>query len=335
MNRMVLFVLLANCAVAGAADKVPILYSTDLYHPHGDPDDHYDLMTLFALPEFDIRGVVLDADPKGTHQPAVCAMEQMISMTGRKVPYTSGLRQRLDSHADTAEDRPADEQAAIGLILRVLREAEQPVTLFTVGSLRDMAAAYNREPDLFAQKVGRFYINIGWVGEQEEWNVGLDAHAYTRILKSGLPIFWCPCFGADNWQTYWKFRQGDVLADQRPPIQNFFLYMLGKLKPATVPPVAYLHREVDAAAAATFYPQDRNMWCTAPFLHAAGRESDTFEFAPLAFTIDDNGTTVPATGAGAITRTTFRITDPERYPVVMTETLRRLYTELPLAEGGR
>lgn len=334
MKTMVLFVLLAICAVAGAAETVPILYSTDLYHPHGDPDDHYDLMTLFALPEFDIRGVVLDADPKGTHTPAVCAMEQMIALTGRKVPYTSGLRQRLNSPDDTAENRPADEQAAIDLILRVLREAEQPFTLFTVGSLRDTAAAYNREPDLFAQKVDRFYINIGWVGEQEEWNVGLDAHAYTRILKSGLPIFWCPCFGADNWQTYWTFRQGDVLADQRPAIQNFFLYMLGKLDPATVPPVQYLHREVDAAAAETFYPQDRNMWCTGPFLHAAGRENDTFEFVPLTFTIDENGTTVPATGDGAITRTTFRITDPERYPAAMTEALRRLYADLPLAERG-
>ena len=331
MNRMLLLAVLCCVAVAGVAERVPILYSTDLYHPHGDPDDHYDLMTLFALPEFYIRGVVLDADPKCERKPAVCAMEQMMALTGRQVPFAAGLRQRLDGPEDTAEDRPAEEQAAVELILRVLSEAEETVTLFTVGSLRDMAAAYNREPALFAEKVGRFYINIGWVGEKQEWNVGLDANAYVRILRSDLPVFWCPCFGEDGWQTYWKFRQADVLADQRAPVQNFFLYMLGRLDPQQVPPIEYLQREVDDAAVKEFYPKDRNMWCTGPFLHAAGRKSDVFTFAPLTFTVDDAGTTIPGTGDAAITRTTFRVTDPQRYATVMTEALRDLYAGLPLA----
>jgi hypothetical protein len=43
-----------------AAEKVPILYSSDLYHPHADPDDHYDLATLFALEELNVRGIILD-----------------------------------------------------------------------------------------------------------------------------------------------------------------------------------------------------------------------------------------------------------------------------------
>jgi hypothetical protein len=40
--------------------RVPIIYSSDLYHPPQDPDDTYDLATLFALGEFDIRAIVLD-----------------------------------------------------------------------------------------------------------------------------------------------------------------------------------------------------------------------------------------------------------------------------------
>ena len=43
-----------------AAEKVPILYSTDLHHPHMDPDDDFDLATLFPIREFDIRSIVLD-----------------------------------------------------------------------------------------------------------------------------------------------------------------------------------------------------------------------------------------------------------------------------------
>lgn len=47
-------------ATGPQAAQVPVLYSTDLYHPHVDFDDHYDLAQLFSQPEFDIRGIVLD-----------------------------------------------------------------------------------------------------------------------------------------------------------------------------------------------------------------------------------------------------------------------------------
>lgn len=333
INRILLLTSLVCFAVSGAAETIPVLYSSDLYHPHGDPDDHYDLMTLFALPEFDIRGIVLDADPNGKHKSALCAIEQITALTGRKIPFATGLTRRLDSPEDTGEDRPAEEQAAVKLILDVLSEAEQPVTVFTTGSLRDMAAAYNREPALFKKKVGRFYLNIGWVGLKQEWNVGLDADAYVRILTCDLPLFWCPCFGEDNWQTYWKFRQGEVLTTQSAPVQNFFLFMLERLDPEKTDPVTYLWGKVDEAAAKTFYGEDRNMWCTGPFLHAAGRNLDVFEFAPLTFTIDQAGTTIPGTGEGAITRNTFRVTDPKRYEKVMTETLRALYAEAFTSPG--
>ncbi|NLF07816.1 MAG: hypothetical protein GX594_07525, partial [Pirellulaceae bacterium] len=60
-------VVLVLCLTAGTypalagGKKIPIIHSTDLFHPHDDPDDHYDLATLFALDEFDIKGIVLDS----------------------------------------------------------------------------------------------------------------------------------------------------------------------------------------------------------------------------------------------------------------------------------
>ena len=45
-TRMLLIPLLANACFVGqawGADRVPIIYSTDLFQPHDDPDDHYDL----------------------------------------------------------------------------------------------------------------------------------------------------------------------------------------------------------------------------------------------------------------------------------------------------
>ena len=37
-----------------AAAPIPVVYSTDLMHPHDDPDDHFDLACLYAMPEADV-----------------------------------------------------------------------------------------------------------------------------------------------------------------------------------------------------------------------------------------------------------------------------------------
>ena len=41
--------------------SIPVIDSTDLYHPPQDPGDNVDLIMPFALPEIDLRAVILDA----------------------------------------------------------------------------------------------------------------------------------------------------------------------------------------------------------------------------------------------------------------------------------
>ena len=44
--------------------KVPVIYITYLYHPHHDLDDHFDLVAMYAIKEFDIKGIIIDcAEP--------------------------------------------------------------------------------------------------------------------------------------------------------------------------------------------------------------------------------------------------------------------------------
>ena len=52
-------------SLPAAAGAVPVLYCTDLFHPHDDPDDHFDLATLYALPGIEILGIVLDQGTNG------------------------------------------------------------------------------------------------------------------------------------------------------------------------------------------------------------------------------------------------------------------------------
>jgi hypothetical protein len=254
--------------------QIPVLYSTDLYHPHEDPDDHFDLATLFALEEFDIRGIILDGGNRQKQNPGTVPVSQMLHLTGRTVPVAVGLAEPLHHPQDNGREQPEEFQQGVKLILRVLSESDRPIVIFTTGSLRDVAAAFLREPNLLRQKVSRLYVNIGDALGGQEYNVNLDPVAYRIIMKSGLPVYWCPCFAGGLWRregglgTYWRFRQGEVLEHVPVPLQNFFLYALRK---ETGRPLDYLllrHKEEEYQ---WLYQLDRNMWCTAPFLHAAGR----------------------------------------------------------------
>ncbi len=250
---------------AALAGPVPVIYSTDLLHPHDDPDDHYDLATLFALSEFEIKGIVLDLGERQAQRCGKPALEQMFAITGRKVPWATGLAKPLKTKHDDARDQPTESQGGVELILSTLRHAREPVLIFTTGSCRDVAAAFNREPDLLRQKVRALYINIGRGPneEQDEWNVKLDQSSYLRLFESGLPLFWCPCFGTNGYQTLFVVDQSKVLGACVRPVQNYFVYCLTKAKSD---PIDFLRTGPHPVPTGP-----RNMWCTAPMLHASGR----------------------------------------------------------------
>jgi inosine-uridine nucleoside N-ribohydrolase len=147
-------------ATRGAA-TVPLVYCTDLFHPLDDPDDHMDLATVFALPEFDIKAVLLDQGDKQLKKPGRIPLQQMMALTGRRVPYAAGLGVKLRSPGDKGLDQPQEFQGAIELFLRVLRESDHPVRVVAVGSVRDIAAAFNREPALLRRNVEALYLVIG------------------------------------------------------------------------------------------------------------------------------------------------------------------------------
>ncbi len=308
--------------------SVPILYSSDLLHPHDDPDDHFDLATLFAIPEFDIRAVVLDLGERQAQRPGTVPLKQMMHLTGRTVPFASGLVAKLKAPDDKATDQPAAAQGGVELILKTLREAPEPITIFETGSLRDIAAAFNREPDLLRAKVRRLYVNTGHSGGDREWNVDLDPHAFVRVMGSRLPIWWVPCFGPDGYNSFWKFRHNQVLETAPPGLQCFFIYALNKTPPQEIDPIRALKDGLPPAAKAAMWEQERNMWCTAALLHAAGRPVVPGRriawFEEKRVRLDANGATRFDDANGDIDVLTFRRIEGADYDAAMTTALRDL-----------
>lgn len=263
--------------------RIPIIYSADLFQPPEDPDDHYDLAILSCLEELELKALIFDlgTSHRVPEEIGVTALKQMEKITRQSPPpWKIGLRHPLCSPNDKAFDQPEDFQGGVELILSTLEQSTEPVVMFLVGSCRDFAVAFNRNPDLLREKVKAVYVNAGNgpAGKQTEWNVTLDPNAYVGLMNSGLPIYWCPCF-TDVYQlpspdevsagkafcTYFVVpNQAELLASTRKEVKNYFAYALDKSREE---PLTFLDQSPKLLP-----DSPRNMWCTGPFLHVAGRE---------------------------------------------------------------
>jgi pyrimidine-specific ribonucleoside hydrolase len=231
--------------------KIPVIDITDLYIPLQDAADNFDLVLPYALSEIDLRAVILDTtekmrqpvahhlgfeDSNGPRDPGFIAVMQLNYIFGRNVPCATSPFTPLRSPDDAMRDVPAFQQQGIELILETLRRSEQPVAIMTQGSLRALAAAYNREPDLLRAKVERIHISAGASSPTFlEWNVSLDPHAFVRLLRSDLPIALYPCateegpFGYGRHNSFWQMTDMRFIAHMHPRLRRYLGYAFGRL----------------------------------------------------------------------------------------------------------
>jgi hypothetical protein len=265
--------------------KVPLIHTTDLYDPPQDPDDQIDLATVFALEEYDVRGVVLDVTEKFLHpepegwdiarRPGSASVMAMERLTGRSIPVAQGPHHPLVDPRDTCEDAPEEEQSGIQLILQLLEASPEPVVISVTGSPRALTAANNREPALLREKTRAVLLNAGSTGGPKvEWNVGLDPRAFIGLWRSDLPILWFPpgtdtgAFDpADGRGTYYRAPQAELFEDLSPALRS---YLADTLTGALPSGASHTPAEDDTRWR-SILRQTRNLWCTASLVMGAGR----------------------------------------------------------------
>ena len=327
---------------------ITTIHETDLYRPHGDPDDHWDLACQYALHKLGrqrLAGIMIDTPPswdKDGWQPDVLAVAQMNHITGSYVPVGIGA----------PDDAPDTETGGSRLLIDTLRSAPDKVTVHIVGSSRDVAVALTKEPALFEEKCAGIYLNAGSGIENGvlEWNVTLDPSSYSTIFSAKCPLYWMPCFertpawekGEDmtvgQYGTFYRFTMGDILPQLSTTVQNFFLSMLNRETSSHW--LKTLEREVDPILLEKFSGMSRNMWCTGGFLYAVGlsvskegkivsRDDDdtVFRFTPVRITCTEDGhTTWRADGTS--NHYVFTVTDIQHYPEAMMKAMRELLLNL-------
>jgi hypothetical protein len=350
------FVLLIVCSTSlvGAEAKIPVIYCTDLFHPHDDPDDHFDIACMYAIHEFDIKAIILDQGKKQEERPGAVPIAQLNSMTGRNIPYAIGLADKLENPEDKGDQQSAVYQKGVETILSILRESPAPVTIIAVGSLRDVAAAYNREPELVRKKMHRLYAFIGEAQAKfQEYNVGLDVNAYRCIMNAGLPVYWAPCFDGGMWAnegnaSFWQAKHEALLVDAADPLLNFFIYMI--LHKNESNPVKALYQPVVQVEKEKVLVEMRNLWCCAVFPYMAGRQYvqrdeaylavskaeilpddkvvEPLSFLPVKVYIDEKGLEKYENTDGLQMVHRFHVNDLDAYAEMMTSVTRELLKEL-------
>jgi pyrimidine-specific ribonucleoside hydrolase len=236
--------------------RIPVINVTDLYHPPQDPGDNFDLIARYSLPEVELKAVLLDVtgafrkpvsdhpilskffvDKNGPREPGVIPVIQLNAIFGKDVQFAVGPFSSMNSPADKMLDLPAFQQQGIDLILRTLRESQEPVEIASFGSARAIAVAYNREPALFRRRVRQIHLSAGASSlEFLEWNVALDPHPIVCLLRSSLPIAVYPCatkdgafaYGPHN--TYWKLPNVDFIDRMYPQLRQYLGYALGRVQ---------------------------------------------------------------------------------------------------------
>jgi hypothetical protein len=120
-------------------------------------------------------------------------------------PYYDGLNSALSSQTDNG-DGQGSYTAGRDRILQVMAAApDHSVVLDGVGSLRDVAAAYNKNPTLFTQKLKMIYTSGGAQGSPWDANWGSDKNAVRRLLNQHVPmtIAFCGASGQTNNGSQW------------------------------------------------------------------------------------------------------------------------------------
>jgi hypothetical protein len=354
---LILFILPLNNIYADTVEpekRVPVIYCTDLFHPHDDPDDHFDIACLYAIKEIEIKAIILDQGEKQKNKPGLVPISQLNHITGRNIPHAIGLSDRLKFPEDKGLWQAKEYQDGVELVLKILKISKEPVSIISVGSLRDIAAGYNRSPNLFKTKVDRLFIFIGEASKKGhiEYNVGLDKNAYIRIMNSGLPVYWVPCFDGGLWQnngraSYWKASHKDLLGRVSDRVMNYFIYAL--LKKNEENPIQYPDNEININDRKKVLSMNRNLWCTAIFAHIAGRrfvrrnefisipmnvsynkeqEIRPFKFEEVSVFVDEQANVCYEHTNRANRIRQFHILTPDTYAEVMTSVTAQLLLQL-------
>lgn len=320
--------VMTACAPEPAPERVPVILVSDLYHPGQDVGDNFDVVTPFALPQIDLRGVIFDVTQRfrreadvrvAAREPGFIPVTQLNYAFGRNVPCACSPFTPMRSAGDRMEDLPAFQQAGFELFFRLLRESDRPVEVVSTGSCRLLAAAWNRDPELMRRRIAKIHLCAGASSDRfREWNIELDTLAAGRLLASDLRIDLYPCataggaFDKGPNNTFWSLDELDFVLEMEPMLRNYIVFAF--LRKNRTDYLDYLEQPLPPEDEAAFRDYRVDRWFGSGGCHYVWETSVWQQVAGLALVLRDGAWRLMPRGEAAPGE---RIFDEEMVPVAV------------------
>lgn len=195
----------------------PVIFDTDMAH-----EDIFSALFLLSHPNVDVRAITVTGTGEAHCGPGVENALGLVALSGKDdILVTCGRETPLvGNHVFPAEWRKsvdeaygvaipvggvASELSAPDLIIDLVRNSEEPLTIVAVGPLTNVAEAIQKDPEIGANVAEIFVMggavhvegNVGNSGvgiqnQYAEWNIYIDPVAANIVFKSGIPIVLVP-----------------------------------------------------------------------------------------------------------------------------------------------
>ena len=300
----------------------------------------------------DLLGILIDYPSKPElGDPDVMGVAQLNYYTGLVIPAVVGTPYPMTGRNDVQPQANAIDHQGISWLLEILRNSESPVVINIVGAATNVAVALKKDPALFKRKCKAIYLNAGSANsvrdQKLEYNVKLNPLAYAAIFDAPCPVYWLPCTTRTNigevgeYGSYYRFLQKEILPDLPGKLQNYFLFMLGQKKSHEW--FRYLNSKPETDLLSEFSNSVRHMWCTAGFIHAAGKkvtsEGDIVSaqskrdavcsFVPVKTSCNEIGYLDWEMDENSLNRYIFHVNDLVNYQKAITLAIKKLLLQLP------
>lgn len=184
--------------------KIPIILDGDPGH-----DDAIGWVIAHGSKKFDIKAITAvngncSVDKAAYNSQRICSLIHLdvpIAKGQSKPLYIESLAAPANIHGESGLDGPAlpepnralENETAVELMIKVLEEADEPITIVSTGPLTNAAGLLLARPDL-KNKIKAFSIMGGGImlgnwTPAAEFNILIDPQAADIVFSSGVPIY--------------------------------------------------------------------------------------------------------------------------------------------------
>jgi len=217
--------LLAGCTQSPEPDPglvqiqtpKPVIFDTDMAH-----EDMFSALFLLSHLNVDLKAITVTGTGEAHCGPGVVNALGLVKLSGHEeIPVTCGSETPLDGNHEFPSDwrQSADDAYGVDipkggepsrlnaadLIIDIVQNSDEPVTIVAVGPLTNIAEAIQKQPGITSNIKDIFVMggavnvdgNVGNSGvgidnQHAEWNIYIDPVATNIVFNSGAPITLIP-----------------------------------------------------------------------------------------------------------------------------------------------